>query len=122
MGSLIKKYMISHAHPIKFISEILGIIFATYFLWNGKWILSFIVAMFFFSTLLLWRRPLDYLEKTTLGKILLVYSKPLNFLLYNFSVIPYIYGIWNHDFLYIIIGIFLLVLPLILTRKIKPSY
>lgn len=114
MGNVfIKRYVLSHAHPVKFISEILGILISSYFVWKHDWILAIVSAiiLFFLSTLLVWRHPIQNLEKTSLGKIMLVYSKSINFLLYNISVVPYIYGLWTHKLIYVLIGILILVLP-----------
>ena len=105
--------MLLHAHPIKFIAEILGVIWSVYFLWHHNWIGAVIVSLvgFLLSTLLLWKQPIDHLATTSLGKVMSVYGTPFNFLLYNLSALPVIYGLWTHDALFILIGLSILLLP-----------
>ena len=40
-----------------------------------------------------------------------VYGTPFNFLLYNLSALPVIYGFWLHDSFFILVGISILLLP-----------
>ncbi len=117
--SKIRKYVLAHAHPAKFVSEVLGVMWATYLLWVNNWIGAIVAAFAFFllSTIFLWNEPMEHLEKTPLGRILLVYSSPLNFFLYNLSVIPYIYGLWIHNFAYILLGVSILLFPHLWTWK-----
>ena len=98
--------MLQHAHPMKFVAELLGIAWAIYFLWNHNWVAAIITSLSFFlgSTLALWNKPIDHLTDTTLGRAMLVYAKPLNFLVYNISVVPVVYGLWTHDGIYILAG------------------
>ena len=105
--------MLLHAHPVKFIAEILGAIWSVYFLWHHNWIWAVIVSLigFLLSTLLLWNKQVDHLATTSLGKVMLVYGTPFNFLLYNLSALPVIYGLWIHDALFILIGLSILLLP-----------
>lgn len=113
MKQVIHRLMVLHAHPIKFTAEVLGVIWSVYFLWNRSWIGAVIVSLvgFLCSTLLLWNHPIDYLSTTPLGKVMSIYGTPFNFLLYNLSALPVIYGLWNHDSLFILIGISILLLP-----------
>ncbi len=113
MAKIIHRLMILHAHPAKFIAEILGVIWSVYFLWQHNWVGAVIVSLvgFLLSTLLLWNQSIDYLETTSLGKVMSVYGTPLNFLLYNLSALPVIYGLWLHDSFFILIGISILLLP-----------
>src|SRR5437016_3438554 len=105
--------MLQHAHPAKFVAEILGIIWATYFLWIHNLIGAAIGSFLLFlgSTIALWNKPIEYLAETALGKIMLVYSTPFNFAIYNLSALPVIYGLWTRQGLYIVVGYSLLLLP-----------
>ena len=106
--------MIQHAHPMKFAAEVLGVMWSVYLLWHHNWVwaIGVAIASFLLSTLLLWKqRRYDYLAQTALGKIVLIYTTPLNFLLYNLSAIPFIYGLWTHNSVFILIGISLILLP-----------
>ena len=122
MSNVIRKYILSHAHPIKFAAELLGIGTSTYLLWRHNWVWAIIASVFFFlfSTLLLWNRTLDLekIKKTSLGKIMIVYATPVNFILYNLSVIPFVYGLWTHNVVAILFGVFLLFIPHFLIKHI----
>lgn len=108
-----RRYMLQHAHPTKFVAEILGIMWSVYLLWNHRWVWALCVAVvsFLLSTLLLWGNRFEYLSSTTLGKVILVYSHPLNFVLYNLSALPLIYGLWVHETFYILVGVTIILLP-----------
>ncbi len=109
----LRKHMLQHAHPVKFIAEVLGIMWGIYFLWRRNWIgaVASSVALFLGSTLLTWNRSAEPLASTPLGRVMLVYSTPLNFLIYNLSALPVIYGAWTHQVLYILAGYTLMLLP-----------
>ena len=105
--------MLQHSHPAKFVAEILGIIWGTYFLWMHNWIGAVITSLILFlgSTIALWNKPVENLAETALGKIMLVYATPSNFMIYNVSALPAIYGLWTHQVLYVLAGYSLLLLP-----------
>lgn len=112
-NKVIYKYALTHAHPAKFIAEILGTMWAAYFLWNYNWVGAIISALVFYllSTLILWGKSIDYLAETPLGKVMLVYSTPIAAGLKELSIVPLIYGLWTHNPIYILIGISMLFLP-----------
>jgi hypothetical protein len=113
MDKMIHRFMLQHAHPMKFVAEILGVMWGIYFLWIHNWIgaVASSVVLFFGSTLALWNKPIDHLAATALGRIMLVYTTPLNFIIYNFSALPVIYGAWTHQLIYILIGYSALLSP-----------
>ena len=110
---MIYRLMVLHAHPIKFVAEILGAMWSMYFLWRRNWIGAVIVSAlgFLLSTILLWNKPIEGLVTTQLGKIMAVYATPLNFMLYNLSALPVIYGLWTHSVVFILLGYTILLLP-----------
>jgi hypothetical protein len=69
------------------------------------------LILFLGSTLALWNTPVENLAETALGKIMLVYATPSNFVIYNLSALPVIFGLWTHQGLYIVAGYSLLLLP-----------
>src|SRR5256885_15865349 len=83
VNRLIRKFMLQHAHPAKFVAEILGLIWGTYFLWIHNWIGAVFssVILFLGSTIALWNKPIEDLADTALGKIMLVYATPSNFMI-----------------------------------------
>jgi hypothetical protein len=105
--------MLQHAHPAKFVAEILGILSCTYFLWIHNWIGAMIsgVILFLGSTIALWNKPVENLADTALGKIMLVYASAFNYFIYNVSSLPVIFGLWTHQVLYVVAGYSLLLLP-----------
>jgi hypothetical protein len=115
MNAVIRKYILQHAHPAKFVAEILGIMWSSYFLWHHNWPGAIIsaVAFFLLSTVLLWGPAvdLDSLENTMLGKMFFVYTKPVSFFLYNFSALPLIYGLWTHKNLFVFLAVSILLFP-----------
>jgi hypothetical protein len=115
MREMIRRLMLGHAHPVKFVAELVGILCGLYFLWIHNWIAAIVssVALFLGSTLLLWKKPIDYLEDTRLGRIMLAYGTPFNFAIYNLSALPVIYGAWTHSIPYIIVGYLIMLAPLL---------
>ena len=110
---MLRRYMLQHAHPGKFIAEVLGIMWGVYFVWNHKWVWALIVGMGFFllSTIFLWGDRFEYLGNTHLGRVMLVYINPLNFVLYNASIVPLVYGLWSHNSFFILLGVTIILLP-----------
>lgn len=118
------RYMLQHAHPAKFLAECAGSFCAGYFLWRRQraWAFSAGSAFFVLSTLVLWRRPIENLSGTPLGRAVLVYATPLNFVLYNLSAVPIGYGLWTHKVWPILAGSLVLLLPHLRgSRKIGPG-
>jgi hypothetical protein len=109
----LRKHMLQHAHPAKFVAELMGIMWGIYFLWQQNWIGAVVssVLLFFGSSLVTWNRSVEYLADTSLGRVMLVYATPLTFLIYNASALPVIYGAWTHQVIYIIIGYSIMLLP-----------
>jgi hypothetical protein len=110
---MILRLMLEHAHPVKFVAEILGIMWGAYFLWNHNWIgaVTSSVILFLGSTIALWKEPIEDLAETSLGRIMLVYATPANFAIYNLSALPVIYGLWTHQGLYVVAGYSLMLMP-----------
>jgi len=48
---------------------------------------------------------------------MLVYATPPNFVIYNLSALPVIYGLWAHQGLYVLGGYSLFLLPHLWARK-----
>jgi hypothetical protein len=105
--------MLQHAHPAKFVAELMGIMWGIYFLWQQNWIGAVVssVILFLMSTLLLRNRSVEYLAATPLGRAMLVYATTLTFLIYNLSALPVIYGAWTRQVIYILIGYSIMLLP-----------
>jgi len=113
VNKFLRKHMLQHAHPAKFVAEVMGIMWGLYFLWQQNWIGAVVssVLLFLGSSLLTWNESVESLADTPLGRVMLVYATPLNFLIYNVSALPVIYGAWTHQVLYIVAGYSLMLLP-----------
>jgi hypothetical protein len=113
VNNFLRKHMLQHAHPAKFVAELMGIMWGLYFLWDQNWIGAVVSSVLFFlaSTIILWNRPVEYLAATPLGRVMLVYATPVTFLIYNVSALPVIYGAWTHQVIYILIGYSIMLLP-----------
>ena len=75
------------------------------------------LILFLRSTIALWYKPIEHLTETALGKIMLVYTTPTNFVIYNLTALSVIYGLWTHQGLYVVGGYSLLLLPHLRTWK-----
>ena len=54
------------------------------------------LVLFLGSTIALWDKSVEHLSTTSLGRVMLVYSTPMNFIIYNVSAVPVIYcPCWN---------------------------
>ncbi|HKG96353.1 MAG TPA: hypothetical protein VKA97_00965 [Pyrinomonadaceae bacterium] len=113
MNKFLRKHMLQHAHPAKFVAELMGIMWGIYFLWQQNWIGAVVssVLLFLSSTLITWNKSMNYLAATPLGRVMLVYATPLTFLIYNLSALPVIYGAWTHQVIYILAGYSIMLLP-----------
>jgi hypothetical protein len=113
------RYMLQHAHPAKFLAECLGSLCAGYFLWRRQWAWALGAGATFFvlSTVAVWRRPINHLSGTRLGRTFLAYATPVNFGLYNLSAVPITYGLWSQKVWAVMAGILVLLLPHLRERQ-----
>lgn len=104
--------MLQHLHPTKFILELIGIMWATYFLWQQNWLWA-VVAGFglpILGSILTWRVNTDQLRKSSYARLVLIHAHPLNILLHIVGAAITVYGLWNHQTLVILSGISVLIL------------
>jgi hypothetical protein len=105
--TVLQKYFLMRFHPIKMIFDIVGAMWAVYFLWIKVWPMAFISAVFFGLVGLFSVRhvDLDEMSQTTLGKMGLLHAHPVNLTLNLMGLIPLVYGLWEHSTEYILIGL-----------------
>lgn len=114
--------MLLHAHPAKFAAEVLNGVVVARLLWRHDWRGAVAAGTLGFlpSTLLLWDKRVGPLAGTALGKLLLVYTTPSGFVLYNLSALPLGYGFWTHRLWPLPAGAALLLLPHVQSHE--PAY
>jgi len=119
MNLTIRKYLLPHAHPVKFMAEVLGLVWGSYFLWQHQWVVALIgsTVLFVASTAVLWGKDMEHLASSTLGRFSLAYATPVGFILYNLSALPLIYGLWVHNAVFIVIATVLFLLPHLLAKR-----
>lgn len=105
--NLLERIMVQHAHPVKLVLEVIGIMWAIYFLWQGNWQWAIVsgIGLPLLGTILVWGRDERRLTGTWLGKVMLMHAHPLNFVLHLVGFVPMVYGLWLHDTVYILAGL-----------------
>ena len=109
--NLIQRIMVQHANPSKFTIDTLAILLAIYFLWYRDFVraMAFLFGLSFIGTALVWGKNENALARTPLGRWMIGQAHPMNLLVRGIGTIAIAYGCWAHGFLFIAIGIVLLV-------------
>ncbi len=104
--SLMEKFLVRRFHPRKIILDLIGFVWAVYFLWLKQWQSSLLCVLTFSLLGLYFTRNvnLEEMGDTTLGKLGLLHTHPMNFALNILGLFPLAVGIWRHFPEYIIIG------------------
>lgn len=102
----LQKLMLEHLHPAKFILETIGTIWAVYFLWNQDWLWAIVfgLGLPLISTILLWGKKLPD-SRSGYAKLALIHAHPLNLSFHVIGAAIGVYGVWNHDTVFILVGI-----------------
>lgn len=119
MKTTIRRYILSHTHPAKFVAEILGLAWGSYFLWQHHWPTALIgsMALFLISTVALWGEDMEYVASSALGRFSLAYATVPGFILYNLSALPLVYGLWVHSVFFIVIAAILFSIPQLIAKR-----
>lgn len=110
--SIVDRYFLMRFHPRKIVLDVVGAIWATYFLWNQNWQAALLIMLGMESLGLLFTRKIDpeLMSQTTLGKIGLLHKHPINLALNLIGLIPLLYGLWMHAGLIILIGLSVIIM------------
>ena len=110
--SLLERYALMRFHPRKIIFDVIGGIWATYFLYLGMWQAAVVVLIFFvvFGFFLVRNTDLKGLSETTWGRIAILHVQPLNVAIKVLAIIILVNGIYRHSVEHILIGISLIFL------------
>jgi uncharacterized membrane protein len=110
--SLLERYALMRFHPRKIILDLIGIIWATYFLYVGIWQAA-VITIFIFVVLgffLVRNIDLKMMAETTWGRLAIMHVHPLNVAIKIFAVIILVNGIYRHSVEHILMGITLIFL------------
>lgn len=110
--SAMERWVLRRAHPVAIVLDLIGSIWAIYFLWlqNWQYALGIIVLERVISILLVWKVNLNELANTAIGKIALLHLHPFNFTVQLVGLIIALIGVWQHSTVYTLAGISLIVL------------
>ena len=110
--TLIDHYFLMRFHPRKIIFDVVGAIWATYFLWNKNWQAAMIAIVAMGGLGLFFTRKVDpeLMSQTILGKIGLLHKHPINLTLNLIGIIPLIYGLWMHEEVVILLGLSVIIM------------
>jgi hypothetical protein len=100
--NLLQKAAVRHAHPASFIMNLLGVIWAGYFLWLHQWVWAMLCLVagvlgdVVFASL---DRGYLILAKSQLNafqKLLVYHTHPVNLILHLIGLVCYVLGAWYH--------------------------
>ena len=103
-----EKAAVRHAHPASFVFNILGLLWAGYFLWLHQWHWAVLCFLFIIVGGLVWG-SLDksYLlqarsELNTFQKLLVYHTNPANMGFHLVALTLYVLGTWKHSPLFLL--------------------
>lgn len=105
--SFMERFMLRKFHPRKIFFDMIGSMWAVYFLWNHEWQIALAALILFnaMGILSAWNVNFRHLAQTPLGKLGLLHSRPANFSVQFAGVIVAVYGIWYHSVEVILIAL-----------------
>lgn len=103
----IERLMLQHLHPTKLILEVIGIMWAVYFLWNQNWLGAVVAGLGLplLGSILTMRVNTDQFRKSSYARLVLIHAHPINMLLHIVGAVIAVYGIWRHDTVLILTGV-----------------
>jgi hypothetical protein len=110
--SLLERYALMRFHPRKMIFDIIGVIWATYFLYVGMWQPAAVVLFIFvvFGFFMVRNADLKGLSETAWGRLAILHVHPLNVAIKVVALTLLVLGIWRHSVEHILIGVSLIFL------------
>lgn len=105
--STLHRILVGHAHPVNVVLHAIGIMWAVYFLWQGNfyWAAIFGLGLPVVGTIAVWGQGEKELEKTPLGKLMLIHEDPVNMGFHIAGWIVTVYGVWIHEPISILTGV-----------------
>lgn len=123
--SLLERYALMRFHPRKIIFDIIGVIWATYFLYVGMWQAAVVILFIFivFGFFLVRNADLKALSETTWGRLAILHVHPLNVAIKLVAIVILVNGIYRQSVEHILIGISLIFLGHIFGwSKVHPAF
>ena len=104
--TFLEKHMLRHGHPRHMIVAVVSTIWATYFFWKHELALALWVMLggMVLARLATLGMREEQFAQTTFGKILLLHLHPLNMLLQVTGFVLFMYGVWEHNALNMMVG------------------
>lgn len=96
--SWLQRLILRRLHPLSMIFDLIGVMWAVYFLWAHNWgaaVAVFLVARAI-GVALAWNARLDLLSQTVMGRIALLHLHPVNLALQTMGAAGAIWGLWTH--------------------------
>jgi len=108
--SLVQKYMLLRSHPRRLLLDVVAMTWEMYFLWNQNWRAALGIFLVMNTVGLVLGRKVNYeaLASTTLGKIAILHTQPMNLLLQLTGAAFLVYGLLQRETLTIMAGVSLI--------------
>lgn len=110
--NLLQKYVILRSHPRRIFLDSVALMWEVYFLWNQNWKAALGIFLVMNTVGLLLARKINYeaMANTTLGRIAILHTQPMNFLLQITGAAFIVYGLLLREALTIMAGVSLVFL------------
>ncbi len=97
--SLLERLALRRAHPVSIIFNLIGTMWAFYFLWTQDGMMTVLVLVLsrILSTLSTLHANTEAISHTLWGKLTLLHLEPSNFILQLLGVFLGAFGLWFHD-------------------------
>lgn len=104
--SLVDRLFLMRFHPRAIMFDMVGAIWATYFLWYNNWPSALLSTVVFWGAGFYFTRNInvELISQTTLGKIALLHKHPINLALNLIGIVPLVIGVWQHRTELILLG------------------
>ena len=108
---MMDRYFLMRAHPRAIVFDSVGVIWSVYFLWNNNWQLAlasiFVTGIFglYFTR----NTNPELLAESTVGRIGLLHTHPINLALNILGIVPLVSGIWTHKVETILLGVSIII-------------
>lgn len=105
-------YSLKHFHPRSLFIDSAAIIWSVYYLWQNNWplALGFAIAGRILAYLSTFDVNAEKMSETTWGKIALLHLNPINLVLQSMGLLLFIYSLWEHSELLILLSISLILI------------
>lgn len=114
--NIFQRLVVRHVHPVVFVFHLLSLMWAGYFLWIHWWVAAILVfaVLFPLAALVSWLDR-DYistvkLELNPFQKLVVFHADLRNLLFHIIGFGFYVFGMWKHSVIFLLIAVSFLVL------------